>query len=65
MQSIASGNALRVGENEVLVVGDGVLTLPTAMLREPSQFGREYRRRFGAPSRQDIAQLAATRSHSD
>lgn len=35
MQSIASGNALRVGENEVLVVGDGVLTLPTAMLREP------------------------------
>lgn len=54
----------RLQEARRLMLSDGLDAAEAAFrvgYESPSQFGREYRRLFGAPPRQDIAQLTATR----
>lgn len=54
----------RLQEARRLMLSDGLDAAEAAFrvgYESPSQFGREYRRLFGAPPRQDITQLTATR----
>lgn len=51
---------LRLQEARRLMLGDGLDAAEAAFrvgYESPSQFGREYRRMFGAPPRQDVAAL--------
>jgi AraC-like DNA-binding protein len=49
---------LRLQEARRLMIGEGLDAAEAAFrvgYESPSQFGREYRRMFGAPPRQDVA----------
>ena len=51
---------LRLQEARRLMLGEGLDAAAAAFrvgYESPSQFGREYRRMFGAPPRQDVAAL--------
>ena len=53
----------RLKEARRLMLSDGLDAAEAAFrvgYESPSQFGREYRRLFGAPPRQDVASLTAT-----
>ena len=51
---------LRLQEGRRLMLGEGLDAAEAAFrvgYESPSQFGREYRRMFGAPPRRDVAAL--------
>ena len=53
---------LRLQEARRLMLGEGLDAAEAAFrvgYESPSQFGREYRRLFGAPPRRDVAALGA------
>jgi AraC-like DNA-binding protein len=53
---------LRLQEARRLMLGEGLDAAGAAFrvsYESPSQFGREYRRTFGAPPRRDVAALQA------